>query len=165
MLRLGLIAGAAALAFAAPVSAQTYNPTEVKMSVNTEDMKAVVQSLGHELLNEDAESTTVIARSDDGVAYFLFGTACDVNGVPGCQGIMMQVRYDITPTVTNETLAKANFEQAAINTWADFSDGTLGVTRYQVLDYGATMANIRENLNVLLALAPIAASIATGEEN
>ncbi|HSJ79298.1 MAG TPA: hypothetical protein VK913_11245, partial [Erythrobacter sp.] len=61
-------------------------------------------------------------------------------------------------------LAKANLEQAALNTWADFEGKTLGFTRYQVLDNGVTMANIRENVNVLLALVDAAYPAAAGEE-
>jgi hypothetical protein len=86
-----------------------------------------------------------------------------VNNVPGCQGVMMQVRFELPPTTTNETLAAANMDQAALNTWADFGEKTLGFTRYQVLDYGVTMANIRENVNVMLSLVPEAYPIASGE--
>ena len=159
-----LAAAGLASAIAAPVAAQSYNATEVKLSVNSGDLRVISESLGHEIVEVDAEEVMVVARDKEGVIYFLFGTACDVQGVPGCQGIMMQVRYNMPEGVTYETLAKANFEQAALNTWADFSDKTLGVTRYQVLDHGATMANIRENLSVMLAIAPIAAAVAAGDE-
>ena len=63
-----------------------------------------------------------------------------------------------------QTLAAANLEQAALNTWADFEDKTLGFTRYVVLDYGVTMANIRENVNVMLAITEEAYPIAAGEQ-
>ena len=106
----------------------------------------------------------VVARDKDGITYFLFGTACDVGAISGCQGIMMQVRYNLPDGVTFETLSAANMSQAALNTWADFEDKTLGVTRYQVLDHGATMANIRENVSVMLSLAQLAIAVAVGEE-
>ena len=159
-----LAAAGLACGLAAPAAAQSYNATEVKLSVNTGDLRVISESLGHEIVETDDEEYMVIARDKDGVVYFLFGTACDVAGVTGCQGIMMQVRYNMPEGVTYETLAKANFEQAALNTWADFSDKTLGVTRYQVLDHGATMANIRENVAVMLSIAPIAAAVAAGDE-
>lgn len=167
MLKFGMTAAAAlalASVVAAPAAAQEYDAQTVKLSVTTADLSAVVGSLGHEILEVDESEKMVVARDKDGVIYFLFGTACDVGGVSGCQGIMMQVRYDLPPEVTFETLARANFDQAALNTWADFEQKTLGVTRYQVLDYGATMANIRENVSVMLGLAPIAAGIAAGDE-
>lgn len=153
---------AAALMLAAPLQAQTYSPQLVKNSVTTADLRAIVGSLGHEVLESNEAEYSVTAREKDGATYSLFGTACDVDGVPGCQGINMQVIYTMTPEVTYERVAEANMEQAAVQTWVDFDDDTLGVTRYQVLDYGATMANIRENLVVLLVIAPIAAATAAG---
>lgn len=160
-----ILAGAAlAGALTVPAAAQGFNATEVKLSVTTSDLRVISESLGHEIVEIDAEEQMLVARDKEGVLYFMFGTACDVGGVSGCQGIMMQVRYNMPEGVTYETLAKANFEQAALNTWADFNDKTLGVTRYQVLDHGATMANIRENLEVMLSIAPLAAAVAAGEE-
>jgi hypothetical protein len=167
MLKSGITAAAAlALAglVAAPAAAQEYDAQAVKLSVTTADLSAVVGSLGHEVLEVDESEQMVVARDKDGVTYFLFGTACNAGGVSGCQGIMMQVRYNLPPEVTFETLAEANFKYAALNTWADFEEKTLGVTRYQVLDNGATMANIRANVAVMLDLAPDAAGIAAGGE-
>lgn len=166
MHRLAMMAAVAGLAgLATPVAAQGYVADQVKKSVTQDDLLAVVGSLGHQVLEQgEAGEVLVIAQSEDQVNYFLIGTACDMNGISGCQGIMMQSRYELPPGTTFETLAKANLEQAALNTWADFNDKTLGFTRYQVLDYGATMANIRENVNVLLSLVPEAFPIAAGEQ-
>ena len=155
---------ALAVLAAAPAQAQTYSPQEVKVSVTTADLGAVVGALGHEVVEINEAEQMVLAQDDAGGSYFLFGTACDVGGVAGCQGINMQVLYDLSPDVTYERVAEANYEQAAVQTWVDFEEKRLGVTRYQVLDYGATMANIRENVVVLLDIAPIAAAIAAGIE-
>ena len=165
-IRFTALAGALALAsMAVPVAAQSYRADEVKKSVTQADLVAIVGSLGHKLQEEGpAGENYVIAQDEEGTNYFLIGTACDVNNVPGCQGIMMQVRYDLPPGTTAETLAKTNLEQAALNTWADFAEQTLGFTRYQVLDHGATMANIRENVIVLLSLVPEAYPLAAGEQ-
>lgn len=150
---------------AAPLVAQEYAPERIKNSVTQADLFAIVGSLGHQVLEQgEADQIFVVAQTADATNYFLLGTACDVNDVPGCQGIMMQVRYDLPPATTFETLAKANLEQAALNSWADFEGKTLGFTRYQVLDNGVTMANIRENVNVLLALVAEAYPVAAGEE-
>lgn len=151
-------------AMAGPLAAQDYVAEQVKKSVTQADLLAVVGSLGHQVMEEgDPAEAYVIAQTEDGINYFLIGTACDVNDIPGCQGIMMQARFELPPGTTFETLAKANLDQAALNTWADFEDQTLGFTRYQVLDYGATMANIRENLIVLLSIVPEAYPVAAGE--
>lgn len=159
-------AAAAVLAvIAAPLAAQDYAPDRLKKSVTQADLFAIAGSLGHQVIEQgEAEDVFVVAQTADATNYFLFGTACDANGVPGCQGIMMQVRFDLPTTTTFETLAKANLEQAALNSWADFENKTLGFTRYQVLDNGVTMANIRENVNVLMALVAEAYPVAAGEE-
>jgi hypothetical protein len=149
---------------AAPLAAQDYSAERVKKSVDQNDLLAVVGSLGHQVREQGtADDIFVAAESEDGVTYVLFGSACNVNEVSGCQGIMMQVRYDLPPGTTAQTLAAANLEQAALNTWADFENKTLGFTRYVVLDHGVTMANIRENVNVLLAITEEAYPIAVGE--
>ena len=161
---------ALALALSAAVlpgqlAAQSYSPEAVKKSVSVGDLKAVVSSLGHTVSAEgDFGDTSLTVKTEDGFIYLLIGTACDANGVPGCQGIMMQVRYTLPEGVTYETVAKANLAQAALNTWVDFEDQTLGFTRYQVLDYGVTMANIRENVNVLLDVSAAAYETATGQD-
>lgn len=159
---------AAALAFgavaSAPAAAQDFDAARVKKSVDQNDLLAVIGSLGHQVREEGkADDIFVAAEAEDGTTYVLFGSACNVNEVAGCQGIMMQIRYDLPPATTVQTLAAANFEQAALNTWADFETKTLGFTRYVVLDQGVTMGNIRENVNVLLAITEEAYPIAAGE--
>ncbi len=160
------LAAAATLAMmSAPVSAQDYAAERIKRAVTQADLLAIVGSLGHQVMEQGTDANVlVVAQSEEGLNYFLIGTACDVNDVPGCQGVMMQVRFELPPSVTLDTLAKANLDQAALNTWADFEKMTLGFTRYQVLDYGVSMANIRENVLVMLSLVPEAFPIAVGDE-
>jgi hypothetical protein len=164
--RFAALAGALALAsLAAPAAAQTYNAEQVKKSVTQDDLVAIVGSLGHQVVEQGSGAETlVLVQTPDGVNYFLIGNACDVNNVPGCQGIVMQARFELPAGTTAETLAAANLDQAALNTWADFEDKTLGFTRYQVLDHGATMANIRANVMVLLSLVPEAYPVAAGQK-
>jgi hypothetical protein len=164
----GWARAAAALALAglaAPAAAQDYEAGRVVLSVDQTDLAAIVTSLGHTVkeLGTNGE-TYVAAESEDGIIYLLFGTACDVNGVPKCQGVMMQARYDLPEGTTLETLAKTNNGQAAISVTADFEEKALIFTRYHVLDYGVTMANIRENVNVLLAVVDDAYPMAAGQE-
>ncbi|MEL7689920.1 hypothetical protein [Citromicrobium bathyomarinum] len=149
---------------AGSASAQDYAPERVVASVDTDDLKAIVGSLDHTLLNEGQfGDVSVGAESDDGTKYVLIGTACDVGNVPGCQGVMMQVRFDPVSTITDTDLARANLNEAAVLTWRDTSDGTIGVTRYVVLDYGVTMKNLRENVNVLLGITPLVVEALVGE--
>jgi len=164
--RIATLAGALALAsLSVPGAAQTYNADQIKKSVTQDDLLAIVGSLGHQVVEQGADGEIyVVAQDETGVNYFLIGTACEVNDIPGCQGIMIQSRYELPPGTTPETLAKTNLDQAALNTWADFDDKTLGFTRYQVLDHGATMANIRENVVVLLSLVAEAYPVAAGKQ-
>lgn len=165
--RLRLAAGTALIGAAllpAAAMAQAYSPERVKKSIELGDLKAVVSSLGHTVEEEGVSGARSLrALDDDGIRYLLIGTACDANGVPGCQGIKMQVHYDLPDGVTYERVAQANLKQVAVVTWVNFESDTLGFTRYQVLDHGVTMANIRENVLVLLDVYPLAMDVATGE--
>lgn len=166
MTRPWAIAAALAIAgAAAPAAAEDYDAKRVVMSVTQTDLAAIVTSLGHKVRETGKPGETYIAaESEDGIVYLMFGTACEVNGVPGCQGVMMQARYDLPEGTTLETLAKTNDAQAAISVTADFAEKSLIFTRYHVLDYGVTMANIRANVDVLLGLVGDAYPLAAGEE-
>ncbi|MEQ5786928.1 YbjN domain-containing protein [Erythrobacter sp. NFXS35] len=163
-----IAAGALALAAAAPASAQTYISGDVKASVGTADLAAVVGSLGHQVIEqeegvgEDGE-VMILAESPDQIRYVLLGTACDVEGVPGCQGVLMQAQFDLPPGATYASVADANLNFAALNIWVDFEQKSLGFTRYVVLDQGVTMANLRANVEVLLSLTGEAYPVAAGE--
>jgi hypothetical protein len=160
------IAAALALACgAAPLAAQDYVAERVVTSVEQTDLIAVVTSLDHTITEFGGpDQTYVAAKTAEGTVYVLLGTACEVEGVRGCLGIMMQVRYDLPAGTTFETLAKTNMGQGALNTGADFEAKSLIFTRYQVLDDGVTMANIRANINVLLAASEDAYPVAAGEK-
>jgi hypothetical protein len=105
---------------------------------------------------------SVAAQTESGTNYLLIGTACNVGDVAGCQGVMVQIRFDADASIADERLLRANLAQAAVNTWRDQS-GTIGVTRYVVLDHGITMANLRANVLVLLGLAPSVVQTLIGE--
>lgn len=153
----------AAAGISASAAAQ-YVPDQVIPAVDQTKLESVVQSLGH-TIQEGGEKGKVAltVESDKGLLYSLAGTACDANGVPGCQGVMIQVQYSVPDTASYRTIAKANLDQAAINTWMDPANGVVGFTRYVVLDNGITMANLRENVLVLLAIAPVALETVKGE--
>lgn len=158
---------AAAVAFAcagAPAQAQGYSAERLMRSVELADLEAIVESLGHTISAERTFGDTSLSATDgEGTSYVLIGTACGIGGMSGCQGVMMQVRFDPEEGVTDASLARANLSQAAVNTWRDPADGTIGVTRYVVLDHGVTMANLRENVNVLLSLTPSVVDTLLGE--
>jgi hypothetical protein len=160
-----IVAGALALAgLAAPAAAQDFVPDRVLKSVNTGDLSAVVGALGHQVIEEGTGDEVIVLGEDpDQIKYVLLGTACEVNGVSGCQGVLMQAQFDVPPGTTYETVAKANLDFAALNVWVDFEQKSLGFTRYVVLDEGVTMANLRANVQVLLSLIGEAYPVATGE--
>lgn len=159
MRKVHLLAAALGLAGAnaAPAQAQSqgYSAERLVKSVDLEDLRAIVESLGHTVSEQGKFGDVSVSATDaQETNYILIGTACNANGVRGCQGVMMQVRFDPDESVDAESLARANLSQAAVNTWRDPANGTIGVTRYVVLDHGITMANLRENVNVLLSLTP-----------
>jgi len=159
-------AGALALgSLAAPALAQDYVADEVKKSVITADLAAIAGSLGHQVIEQgEGDEVLIIAEDANRLKYALVGTACETNGVSGCQGVMMLAQFDLPPAATYETVAKANLQYVALNIWVDFEQKSLGFTRYVVADHGVTMANIRENVNVLLGLVEEAYPVAAGEQ-
>ncbi|RXZ65907.1 type III secretion system chaperone family protein [Pelagerythrobacter rhizovicinus] len=161
---LAAIALASAIAAPAPVQAQGYSAERLVRSVDLDDLRVVVTSLGHTVREERTFGDVSLSATDaEGTNYIVIGTACGANGSARCQGVMMQVRFDPDETVNAESLARANLSQAAVNTWRDPANGTIGVTRYVVLDHGITMANLRENVNVLLSLTPSVVDALLGE--
>ena len=134
---------------AAPARAST---TIVKW-VTEADLRALVLAEGHTIdAMHPFEAPSVRGKTKEGLVFVLIGTACDVKGVSGCQGVMMQVRYDSDDTVTADGINKANLKEAAISTWWDKEDKTVGFTRYVVLDDGITWLNLRQNLRVLFSV-------------
>lgn len=119
--------------------------------VTEEDLKQLVLSEGHTVDEmHPFEAPSVRGKTADGLFFLLIGTACDIGKVKGCQGAMMQVRYDDDESVTLEGINKSNMEEAAVGTWWDKEDKTVGFTRYVVMDDGVTWLNLRQNLRVLL---------------
>lgn len=145
-----IIAGAALSVTAAQAGAQN---TRIVKSVTEKDLEALVVAEGHTIdAKHPFEAPSVRGKTADGLLYLLIGTACDAQGVPGCQGIMMQVRYDEDSTVTTAKINKSNLNEAALSAWWDEADDTVGFTRYVVLDDGVTWMNIRQNLRVLISI-------------
>lgn len=153
---LSIALSAAAACLASPAAAQTYAADRVVHGVTQEDLKALVASLGHEVIGEGlAGGSGIAARTPGETVYLLLGTACG-NESLGCQGVNMQVRIT-ADAVDLEQVNALNMAEQALNTWYDSNTRTLGFSRYVVLDHGITMENLRENIAVLLAIAPAAA--------
>jgi len=146
------VLAASAMCLAAPASAQSYEPGRILKGIGIGDLRAIVASYQDEVIEEGiTENPSLAARSTDGTVYLLLGTACADQAI-GCQGVNMQVRFDMDDAdyaLVNEI----NMSEQACNTWFDAETKTLGVSRYVVLDYGITMENLRENVNVLLAVS------------
>jgi hypothetical protein len=159
-----LSAALAFVAFAAPARAQQFVAGEIKKSVVTADLAAVVGALGHQALEQgDTDKVLVVAQSAAQIKYVLMGTACDANGLAGCQGVLIQAQFDLPPGTTFESVAQANLQYSALNVWVDIEQKSLGFNRYVVLDEGVTMANLRANVEVLMALIGGAYMVAAGE--
>lgn len=159
------VLSAALCALSVPAAAQeSYDPERIVKSIETNDIVAIVNSLGDSVEDSDAEGRFVVALTPEGVRYIAYGTACDSQGVPGCQGVMIQLRYDVPDEATQARVNQANINEGAIMTWMAEDRSTLAFIRYVVLDHGITMANLRENFVVLLAVAPSAMQYVKGEK-
>lgn len=152
--------GAAALGLAMPVLAAGNNtpsganaPAQLIKTVKEADLANLVRAEGHTVdAMHPFDMPSVRGKTKEGLLFVLMGTACDKNGVVGCQGIMMQVRYDADENVTTERINKATLAQAALGSWWDRDKKVVGFTRYVVLDDGVTWMNIRRNLRVMLSI-------------
>ena len=130
-------------------------PTAIVKSVTEADLRALVLVEGHKIdAMHPFEAPSVRGKTKDGHSFVLIGTACGVQGMSGCQGIMMQARYDADDRVTLEGMNSANIKHAALSAWWDKPEKTIGFTRYVVLDDGVTWMNVRQNLRVLLSDEP-----------
>ena len=129
--------------------------TSLVKSVTEADLRELVIAEGYTVDEvHPFEAPSVRGKTKDGHLFVLVGTACNQGGVVGCQGIMMQVRYDADDRVTLDGMNSANLKEAALSSWWDKTEKTIGFTRYVVLDDGVTWMNIRQNLRVLLAIEP-----------
>ena len=158
--RLLPILALATAAVPSAVSAEESTLHRIQQAANLDDLQAVIASLGHQVEAMDAPNHSIRAANADGLRYVLTGTACDIEGVPGCRGVAMQILFE--GDATFERLAEANLNQVAVTTRYDPQSRTLSVTRYVVLDGGVRLANVAENLRVLLALAPEVLTTALG---
>jgi hypothetical protein len=164
--RTKLAAVAASLAIlgasAAPVAAQTYSAERVIDAVTIDDLKAIIGDIGHEIVSTETDSAPrIIARTPDGLTYVLIGTACD-DATSRCQGIELQAYFRGANKVTDEDIVSANRRFVALKASVDRERDHYNFARYLILDHGVTMANIRMNVTVFLALVPRSLKIAEG---
>lgn len=143
--------------FAIPGTAMAASDTKVFASVTKDDLVEIVKAEGHTVTEMDPyEAPSLVAKTADGLVFVLIGTACTDEATKQCSGIMMQVHYDSDDTVTLENLNKSNNAQAAVQSYWNTDESLVGFNRYVILDGGVTWLNIRQNLRVLLEIAPIA---------
>ena len=160
-----LVLSAALCAISAPVAAQdAYEPDRIVKVVETADLVTAVNSLGDNVIETDFDRRAVIAMTPEGLRYVVFGTACDIEDIQGCRGVMIEIRFDTSPEVTAAGVNRANMNEGAILTWLDEEEGTLAFSRYVIVDHGITMANLRENIGVLRVIIPSAMAYAKGEK-
>mgnify|MGYP005988611431 CR=1 FL=1 len=165
LFKLAAIAALSLFALPQGAAAQGYEPGRVVQAVEYSDLQAIVLALGH-TIEQQAPSgpRSIRAVTPGGLTYFMIGTACDQNRVRGCQGLIMQVRFEVAETATLDSLSRANNNFSPLNVWAMPERGMMGMTRYVVLNGGVTMANLRENMNVLLGLTGPALDVVTGAQ-
>ena len=124
--------------------------SDIITSVTEDSLTAFGEAQGHEVLGYgEAGDVSVRAESDDGIVYYLTGTAC-TDSV--CTGINMNARFDANDLVTFEKINDANIRRAAVSVWK--LDNTLGISRYVILDGGMTEENIQINFDNFIAIVP-----------
>ena len=147
------LAAAIGLALAGAAQAQNLSLADdarMVRGVTLADLEALALSQGHNVVGKDSEGVTVTAEDDSGVRYLLDGTACNDSG--SCLGVNMIVQYAMTPAITDDLVNQVDVKYAAASVWTN--SGSVGVSRYIILDGGMTMENLKVNLSTLLAIAP-----------
>lgn len=143
----------AGLAIPSMASAAPRQPSTLVYSLTEADLRDLVLAEGHTIDKiHPFDAPSVRGKTKDGLLFVITGTACDKGTVKGCQGAMMQVRYDSDDAVTLQKMGDANMAQAAVSSWWDQNEKTVGFTRYVVLDDGVTWMNLRRNLQVLISI-------------
>lgn len=145
-------------------AAASANGSQVIHAVGIADLQQFVLQRGDTVVGTGSNGTVnLVAKSAGGITYQLIGTACSQPGVVGCESVFMQVKFKMTPTVTDATLSQANTQFAAIKVWKDGAGTLVGVSRYVVLHGGVTRQNVADNIELLLAMAPAVARVALGQ--
>lgn len=152
-----------AILSAAALGAQA-DDTRILTSATLADLQSIVVEEGHTIISTGNEGdVSVRAKTAEGLVFNVNGAVCDSEYADGCLGISMQVRYDADGKETLERINDANLMWGATAAWysaggIDGNTPTVGISRYVILDRGATMGNIKDNLLNLLAIAPQAAN-------
>ena len=142
-------AAAAALSLAQPASARS--DTDLVHEVDAALLKELMLAEGHAVIDETPfDLPSVEGKVPDGLTYNMIAADCPDEARTGCESILMQVRYDEDATVTLEAVNTANYNEAAVGTWWDKQDKTLGFTRFVHLKGGVTWLNLRHNIRLLL---------------
>jgi hypothetical protein len=152
-----------AILSAAALSAQA-DDSRILTGATLADLQTIVVEEGYTILSTgDEGEVSVRAKTAEGLIFNLIGTICDSEYSDDCLGINMQVRYDADGKETLERINGANLMWGAVSAWysvggVDGKTPTVGITRYVILDRGATVGNVKDNLLNLLAIAPQAAN-------
>ena len=152
-----------AILSAAALGAQA-DDSRILTGTTLADLQTILVEEGYTILSTgDEGEVSIRAETAEGLIFNLIGTICDSEYSDDCLGINMQVRYDADGQETLERINEANLMWGAVSAWysaagIDGETPTVGITRYVILDRGATMGNIKDNLLNLLAIAPQAAN-------
>lgn len=148
---------ALALCAALPATADTTNLARmdrVVSAVTVADMRAMLNVDGYEILDQgQTDRFWVAARDATQLNFFIGGAACSDDG---CLGLNIFVPFETAGQISMSRVNEANERWAAVKMTVDAEDerNVLYVSRYLILDGGATVENVLENLDVTLAIAP-----------
>jgi hypothetical protein len=161
--RLALSAVAAAIFFFSGLYGQRaaeITPVEPELvkSADLELISNLAVAAGDEIVsaenlgNPDAAPVPQVrAKDSDGMEYYIFGTACNVD--TGCYGIQFQVIFSPSDTpYTFEIANQMTTSFAAVSVFLTDS-GNISVSRYLILDHGQAFENLELNLLVFKSIS------------
>jgi len=143
------ILGCAALAMTLAASAQdTSRDSELVMSVGTDEMRYLIDSAGYTVKGDLTDAIGLIGEDDEGAIFGIQGKACD--DAEQCLGVEMF--FLIEDAGDAATANAVNLRWSAIKSTA-LDDGNLMLSRYEIVDHGQTLQNLRLSLVTAKAIA------------
>lgn len=137
------------------VAAPVAESSNLIKRVNLEMLEGMVKRSGDTIEASDFfndKTPRVQAKTEEGMVYFLFGTACSEDGY--CKGIELQAVFSPGEdrTYDLEMANELNVKFGAVSIFLTDS-GNISVSRYLILDFGQAPENVELNLEVFQSIS------------
>lgn len=129
------------------------------IAIGLNELKGFFAQSGHTLTGTGSRGTaSAHGKAASGLIYNVIGWDCTADG-NACKGLELRVEYDYEQAVPLQKINNANLKWPALAVWYEPSEtggagGTVGISRYLILEGGLSAGNLKANLDFLLSVAP-----------